>query len=80
LVDARHRISKDPISFQFRNELRMRNQRLVPAFRYDSQIREILQQLFILGDRENDRCPFAVFASKKGLARTHNLSFNSKLK
>jgi len=57
----------------------MRNQRLVPAFRHDSEILEILQQLFILGDRENDRRPLAVFVGEilKGLAHTNNLSFKS---
>jgi len=61
LVDARHWISKNAISLQFRDELRMRSGRLVPTFCYDSEIFKILQQLFIFGNREHHSGPFAVF-------------------
>jgi len=61
LVDARHWISKNAISLQFRDELRMRSGRLVPTFCYDSEILKILQQLFIFGNREHHSGPFAVF-------------------
>jgi hypothetical protein len=57
----------------------MRNQRFVPTFRYDGEIREILQQLFILGDWEHDRRPFAVLVGKvlKWLAHNEHLNFKS---
>src|SRR5438128_1703788 len=55
LVELRHSISKEAIALQFAEKLRVRDGGFVAALGDDGQILQVLDQLFIVGNREHHR-------------------------
>src|SRR6266446_1571194 len=64
LVELRHRMSKDAIALQFADELLVRDGGLAAALGDHSQVLQILQQLFVIGDRKHHSRLFSVLVGQ----------------